>query len=446
MTTFSRRDALKLLAAGVSAHSLSGWFPRLAASAAGQVEHPRACILLWMPGGPSQLDTFDPKPDHENGGEFSPISTTVPGVQVGEHLPQMAQEMEHLAIIRSMKTKEGDHGRASYNLRTGYLPAGPIQYPTLGSIVGNEQRERDSDLPNYISILPNPFVNPAAFGPGFLGPRHAPLVVGSNAPGGAQMADSDYGAPLDVRNIRLPGGIQTAQADSRMELLKFIETGFAADRPGLPTESHRSAYEQAVRMMRSPAMRAFQLDEEPSSVRDAYGKNRFGQACLLARRLVEQGVSFVEVALGGPDGNNGLGWDTHQDNFESVKALCETLDPAWSMLIRDLRDRGLLETTTILWMGEFGRTPTINGNTGRDHFPNAWSTVLAGGGIQGGQVYGATTESGQDVQDNPVDVSGLLATLLTALQIDSTNQNMSRIGRPIPLVDESAGPIEELLA
>lgn len=441
-----RRNFLKLMTAGFSASSLSGWLPLLANEAQGKLDKPRSCILLWMPGGPSQLDTFDPKPNHENGGEFKPIETSVNGIQISEHLPQVAGMMEHMAIIRSMKTKEGDHGRASYHLRTGYGPAGPIQYPTLGSLIGHEYELNRAQIPNYVSILSNNGLNPGAFGPGFLGPQHAPLLVGGNPPIGQQDTMPEYGPPLQVQNIQLRDGVSTQQAQSRMDLLRFVEGSFANVRPGLPTASHQSAYDQAVQMMNSSAMTAFNLAEEPAQLRDAYGKNRFGQACLLARRLVERGVPFVEVALGGPDGQNQIGWDTHADNFNAIKALSETLDPAWATLMKDLADRGLLETTTIVWMGEFGRTPAINPQTGRDHFPNAWSTVLAGGGIQGGQVYGATNESGMEVAENPVAVNQLFATIMAAMQIDHTNQNMSSIGRPIRLVEPEVEPISELLA
>lgn len=439
---FSRRGALKLLAGGIAGVSVSGWFPQWARAAAKGLEKPRSCILLWMPGGPSQIDTFDPKPEHENGGEFQDIETSVPGIRLGEHLPQLAKQAEHLAIVRSMKTREGDHSRATYHLRTGYRPAGPIQYPVLGSLVSNERLDQAGELPNYLSILPNSFVNPAAFGPGFLGPQHAPLMVGAERTGGN---GGEYGAPLEVRHTQLPEGVSSPRAESRMGLLDFVDGRFAAERPGLPTASHRTAYEQAFRMMSSPAMKAFDLEEEPASLRAAYGKNRFGQACLLARRLVEQGVPFIEIALSGVDTNNGIGWDTHQDNFTLVKNLCEVLDPAWATLIADLKDRGLLETTTIAWMGEFGRTPAINQQTGRDHFPNAWSTVLCGGGIRGGQVYGATGDSGMEVTDRPVAVNQLMATLLAALGIDHTNQNMSPVGRPIRLAEPEVEPIRELL-
>ena len=440
-----RRNFLKLMTAGFSASSLSGWLPLLANEAQGKLDKPRSCILLWMPGGPSQLDTFDPKPDHQNGGEFTAIETSVPGIRISEHLPRVAQMMEHMALVRSMKTKEGDHGRASYHLRTGYRPIGPIPYPTLGSLVGHEYELNRAEIPNYVSILSNNGLNPGAFGPGFLGPQHAPLLVGGNQAIGRPDTMPEYGAPLEVENVKLRNGLTAEQARSRMNLLRFVEGRFANARPGLATESHTSAYDQAEQMMNSSAMSAFDLDDEPAQLREAYGKNRFGQGCLLARRLVERGVPFVEVALGGPDGQNQIGWDTHADNFNAVKALSGTLDPAWATLMKDLADRGLLETTTIVWMGEFGRTPNINPQTGRDHFPTAWTTVLAGGGIQGGQVYGETDESGMEVADKPVAVNQLFASIMGAMQIDHTNQNMSAIGRPIRLVEPEVEPISELL-
>jgi uncharacterized protein (DUF1501 family) len=197
-----------------------------------------------------------------------------------------------------------------------------------------------------------------------------------------------------------------------------------------------------VMLMRSKAAKAFDLDEESAEVRESYGKTRFGQGCLLARRLVERGVPFVEVTLGGLDGKT---WDTHQDNFDGVRDLCNILDPAWSSLMGDLKSRGLLESTTIVWMGEFGRTPKINDNKGRDHYPNAWSTVLAGGGIRGGQVVGRTSPDGTTVEERPVSVPDLLATIIRALGIDPMKQNVSNVGRPIRLVDPAAKPVVEIL-
>lgn len=445
LNAIQRRDFLRLSAAGLSTVSLSGWFPRLAAWAQQTAKPPQACILLWMPGGPSQIDTFDPKPSHENGGEFAAIDTSVPGIQISEHLPLLAEQAQELAIIRSMQTKEGDHGRATYHLRTGYRPQGPVQYPTLGSLVSHRLKRPEVDLPGYVSILSAPFANPGAFRPGFLGPEMAPLIVGGDPRNNRVAADSEYGAPLEVRNVAPPEQIAHDQLEDRLGLLDFIETSFSADRPGLATRSHQLAYAQAVRMMNSPAMSAFDLEEEPANLRSRYGKNRFGQACLLARRLIERGVSFVEIGLSSAEGDGPLGWDTHQNNFEAVRNLSQPLDAGWATLLVDLRDRGLLDSTLVIWMGEFGRTPKINGNGGRDHFPTAWSTVLAGGGIRGGQTYGATNEAGTEVSESPVPVNNFFATICSALGLDPTDQNMSNVGRPIRLVEPEAQPIAALL-
>lgn len=445
----SRRDWLRLSAFGVAAGSTSGWLKALAEEAAGDPHRRRACILLWMSGGPSQTDTFDMKPGHRNGGPFQAIETSVPGVHISEHLPKLARQMEHVALIRSMSTREGDHSRATYLMRTGYLPQGPVQYPTLGALYSKELGTDETELPNFVSITPYRFLSPAAYGPGFLGPQFSPLVVGGA--GGAVAAqpgeDGDaYEKLLKVENLSRPNGVDTAQAGARLKLLDDLETDFLASRPDVAARSHRATYRQAVRMMQSGARDAFRLESEPDELRDAYGRNTFGQGCLLARRLVERGVPFVEVSLNGVGQNQGFGWDTHANNFDSVRQLCEVLDPAWATLIEDLKSHGLLETTLVVWMGEFGRTPTINRNNGRDHFPAAWTTVLCGGGIRGGQVVGETSDSGQTVKDRPVSVPDLLATVCGAIGIDPNKQNMSNVGRPIRIVDPEANPIKEILA
>ncbi|RLS55810.1 MAG: DUF1501 domain-containing protein [Planctomycetota bacterium] len=452
----TRRDWLRMASLGaasigVSSLSMSRWLPTLAAETAAAPARKKSCILLWMPGGPSQIDTFDPKPGHKNGGEFKPIDSSVPGIQISEHLPQLARQMEHLAIIRSMQTKEGDHGRATYHLRTGYLPQGPVRYPTLGSLVSHELGSETNELPNFVSIMPNRLLSPGAYGAGFLGPRYAPLIVGAEPPrrarpmNGQSAEDMPYGPPLEVRNIRPTTEISLPQSESRLDLLASMEKEFQAQRPGLSADSHQSAYHQAVRMMRSEAVGAFNLDEEPAELRAAYGKNRFGQACLLARRLVERGVPFIEVALSDAMGGMGIGWDTHAQNFEGVKALSGVLDPAWGTLMHDLQERGLLDSTLVVWMGEFGRTAAINEQGGRDHYPTAWTTVLGGGGIRGGQVYGRTDDGGEKVVDKPVAVPDLLATIVSALGINPAQENMSNVGRPIPLTDRLGKPLAEIL-
>jgi hypothetical protein len=443
----TRRQWLRLAAAGITVGTAPGWMKTLAADTASSPQRRRSCILLWMAGGPSQTDTFDMKPGHVNGGSFRPIVTSVPGIVISEHLPKLAGQMDHLALVRSMSTKEGDHGRATYFLRTGYPPQGQVQYPTLGSLVAKELADEEAELPSFVSITPYRFLNQAAFTAGFLGHEYAPLIVGENAAGQVVRPGQDaYEAALRVKDLDAANGIDRRRADSRLGLLDPLNTGFIDAHPGGPPQSHRTAFERAVKLMRSDGVKAFNLDGEPPRLRDAYGRNAFGQGCLLARRLVERGVPFVEVSLSSVDGVPGIGWDTHAQNFESVKRLSAALDSGWATLIQDLHQRGLLETTTIVWMGEFGRTPKINLSAGRDHFPNAWTTVLAGGGIKGGQVIGRTSADGGTIEDRPVSVGDLIATVCLALGIDPRTQNVSNVGRPIRIADPDAKPIREAIA
>jgi hypothetical protein len=437
----SRREWLKLAAAGVTAYSASGWIEAIAAETAKDPRRKRSCVLLWMAGGPSQMDTFDLKPGHDNGGPYQEIRTTARGLKISEHLPKIAEHGDRLAVLRSMSTKEADHGRATFLMRTGYLPQGPIQYPSLGALVSKELGDPVSALPNFVSIAPFRGFNPASFGAGFLGPQYAPLIVGEdgNFRGAQPQPRDQIDRSLKVQDLDVPGSVEKAHADARLNLLAEMDGEFAASRPGIAPESHRSAYERAVRLMKSDAAKAFKLDEEKDAVRDAYGRNLFGQGCLLARRLVESGVPFVEVTLGG--------WDTHNQNFDAVKRLSATLDPAWATLMSDLKERGLLDTTLIVWMGEFGRTPKIaKDRTGRDHWANSWSTVLAGGGIKGGQAYGKTNAGGDAVEEHPVGVGDLMATVVSALGIDPMKQNQSPEGRPIRIADKKGVAIKEVLA
>jgi hypothetical protein len=437
----SRRELLKLTAAGFAGYSASGWLEALANQTANNPQRRRACILLWMNGGPSQMDTFDLKPGHVNGGPYREIQTSVPGVRISEHLPRIARNMQDMVIVRSMSSREGDHGRATFLLRTGYLPQGPIQYPTIGSLISKELGRPDNPLPNFVSIIPYRLFSPAAYGPGFLGPQYAPLLVGDlgNRVFNPQN-QNDYAQQLRVEDLQPPAEVSREQMDARINLLTEMEREFVARHPGVSPQSHQTAYDRAVRLMRTSASTAFDLEEEPARLRDAYGRNTFGQGCLLARRLVERNVPFVEVSLGNFAGN-ALGWDTHNQNFENVQRLSQILDPAWGTLMEDLRSRGMLESTLIVWMGEFGRTPRINGQRGRDHYPNAWTTVLAGGGINGGQAVGRTSADGTTVEgDQPTSVPDFLATVCRALGVDPARQNMSNVGRPIRIVDNAARP------
>ncbi len=373
----TRRSVLRATGHGAGAILSSTWLSRLAAQAATAPDRQRACILLWMAGGPSQLDTFDLKPEHANGGPIRPIETSVSGVQFSEHLPSLGRQAEHLAVVRSMHTKEGDHGRATYHLRTGYVNQGSIRFPSLGALLAKELGDLDADLPSYVSVLPQRAFSQVAVSAGFLGPRYAPLVVGAS---GDELRVEDLGSRLDAPR----------RAERRLQLLGDLETNFLSGHSGAATDGHVTAYDRAVRLQRATAARAFDLNQEPDALRDRYGRGHFGQGCLLARRLVERGVSFVEVTLDG--------WDTHDNNFEQVKTLSGALDAGWSTLIEDLNSRGLLDSTLIVWMGEFGRTPAINPRAGRDHYAAAWSVVLGGGGIRGGQHIGRTSPDGMQIE------------------------------------------------
>jgi len=442
----SRREAMQLSAAGVVGFSMSGWLEAMAQQTANNPQRRRSCILLWMNGGPSQMDTFDLKPGHANGGPYRAIPTNVPGIRISEHLPRISRHMDKMAIVRAMSTREGDHGRGTFYLRTGFLPQGPIQYPTLGSLVSKEIGTTDLPLPNFVSIAPYRLFSPAAYSSGFLGPQHAPLMVGEVLNFGGNGQGTDYDQNLRVQDLQHPDFVSPNQFNARVNLLEDMERDFTERHQTVAARSHQTAIDRAVRLMRTSARSAFNISEETAQVRDAYGRNLFGQGCLLARRLVERGVPFVEVTLGAMPGSP-IGWDTHGQNFQNVQRLSEILDPAWGTLMDDLRQRGLFDTTTIVWMGEFGRTPRINQGQGRDHYPNAWTTVIAGGGIRGGQVFGRTSADGTTVEDpRPVSVPDFLATVFNSLGVDHATPNMSNVGRPIPLTERTAQPITEILA
>ncbi len=446
-SVLSRRDFHRLAAAGAFGTCASGWMEPLAAAAADDPQRRRSCILLWMNGGPSQIDTFDLKTGHANGGPFRDTATRIPGVRISEHLPRLAAQMDKMSLVRTMSTREGDHTRGTYYMHTGYLPQGPINHPTFGSLAARELGVEDSPLPAFVSIAPYRQFSPQAYAPGFLGPTYAPLLVADSLFGFQQPGQgNDYDERLRVQDLQASAGLAAAQVDARLDMLQEMERDFVARRPGLPGQSHLSAYDRAIRLMRTSARTAFDLEQEPTRLRDAYGRNLFGQGCMLARRLVERGVPFVEVTLGNLQGN-GPGWDTHQQNFPAVRQLSEILDQGWGTLMSDLRQRGMLDDVTIVWMGEFGRTPRINPQQGRDHFPNAWTAVLAGGGIKGGSVFGQTTTDGMAVNGpRGVGVPDFIATICRALGMDPEKQNMSNVGRPIRIADVGAQPIREILS
>lgn len=411
----TRRDFLRLSAAGVGVASTSGWLKVLAGHAAetpvapGKPKH-KSCILLWMDGGPSHKDTFDLKPDSKGAGDFKPIPTSAPGVQISEHLPKLARQMHHGVLVRGMSTPEGAHPRAKYNLHTGYREGqGGLVYPSLGAIVSAEVGDPASAVPNFVSI------GNRGYGSGFLGSKHQPLIV----------TDPTRG----VEDLK--AAVTDRQFANRLGLLEQMEKAFYHEYRADAAADHKITYERAVGLMRSKEARAFDLSLEPAASRSKYGTGRFAEGVLMARRLVEVGVPFVEVTLGG--------WDTHQDNFARVKTLSGQVDAATSALIEDLKDRGLLDSTLVVWMGEFGRTPHINtrgAKPGRDHYPRAWSLAMFGGGLQGGRVIGRTDKEGATVEDQKVGTQDFLGTVCEVLGIDHTKENETPGGRPIRIVDK----------
>lgn len=466
----SRRRMLWQGALGLLGMGASGSFlPALADQLGNHPARRRHCILLWMPGGPSQLDTFDMKPGHANGGLFSETATRVPGMRFSEHLPKLAKWGEHLAIIRSLQTREGDHERGTYLVRTGQTPGGPVRYPTIGASLAKQMGGLHAELPSYVQIGDHPFQTPGPLNAGFLGPQFAPAMVRAEPPGPGEPAESssvdeerlvgDRGdedenenrigiesdsspplARLGLEFLRPSTSLSAARLQARTELWRDLQTDFRATRATSTAQAQDSVHRQAIQLMHSETASAFELDDEPESLRRRYGPGIFGQGCLLARRLVERGVPFVEVSLGG---NQGVAWDTHVDNFPAVRSLSEELDAGWSTLLEDLQDRGLLDSTTILWMGEFGRTPTINTEAGRDHYPQAWSCVFSGGGIQGGAIHGATSADGREVIADPVSIGDVLTTLCTALGVDPASENYTELGRPIRIAE--GAPIRNIL-
>jgi hypothetical protein len=419
LSRLSRRDALRLAAAGVSAGSLTGWLPILAASEGTPTAKARAkaCIVLWMDGGPPHTDTFDMKPDKPECGIYKAIPTAVPGIQITELLPKFAGQMQHAAIVRGMSTIENEHLRARVHLRTGYQSGqGGLTYPSMGSMASEAIGDPEFPVPNYVAISD---VQDRSHGPGFLGPRYQPLLV----------RDPQKG----VENLKAM--VPPPAVDGRLGLLDELDKGFAGEYQVPLSQAHRSVYDRAVQLMRTEKAKAFDLTREPLKTRAAYGPSSFGQGCLLARRLIETGVKYVEVNLGG--------WDTHFENNDAVKKLCDTLDHSMTALIVDLQLRGMLESTLVIWMGEFGRTPTFKGK-GRDHFAKAWSTVFAGGGVKGGQVIGRTDKTGATVEERPVSTPDFFATICEMLGIDYEKERDTPGGRPLPRVEKTGKPVREL--
>ncbi len=376
-------------------------------------------ILLWLAGGASQLETWDPKPGRPTGGPFRAIQTAVPGVEISELLPKNAQRLKHTAIIRSLNTRIADHGGGASLMELGRRQEPAFNYPDLGAICARELARADSPVPDYVSMY-SATEGRRQGTSGFLGSRFAPMFLSEK---------------MVPENINLPPGLSEVDHQERNNLRQLLAQRFERERSGNVIASHNYAYQRVRGLMASEEL--FDIENEPQAMRDHYGPTQFGQQCLIARRLVEAGVPFVKVAR--------AWWDSHGQNFETHRELCADLDHCMSALIDDLKQRGLLEHTLIITLGEFGRTPQINASLGRDHFASAWSTSLSGCGIKGGSVYGKTDEDGKTVKEGEIKAGDLFATIFDALGIGH-NKEYYIGSRPIPIVDFGSKPIKEVLA
>lgn len=387
------------------------------AERAGRGAPAQSIILLWMAGGPSQLETFDPHPDSDIAGGTRAIATRIKGVQLAEGLPLLAEQMESISLVRSMVSKEGDHERGTYLMKTGYRPDPTVVHPSIGAICCHEMEVGKTEIPRHISILPNQWPSRG----GFFGDEFDAFKTW----------DPNQGVP-DVTPR-----VASSRDQQRVRDLEVVERAFARGRrQRVEGTSHGTTLHRARTMMSSEQLKAFEVIREPEKLRNAYGDTSFGRACLAARRLIEVGVRCVEVTLDG--------WDTHTNNHSAHQKLNEVLDPAFSTLIRNLKERNLLRRTVVICMGEFGRTPKINSVAGRDHWPTGFSIALAGGNLRGGQVIGATDPDGERKDPvDPVTVAEIHATVLAAVGLDPRKSNPSPVGRPIKLSEGQ--PVKALL-
>lgn len=412
----TRRDVLQA-AAGLG---LSFALPALDLRAAERrgTERPKSIITLWLAGGPSQLETWDPHPGKKIGGPTTAIDTSIPDIQIASHYPQVAEQLRHLSLIRSLVSKEGDHERGAYMLKTGYRPDVTTIHPALGAIATHELPDAKIEIPMFVSLGHGPFRSRA----GYIGDQYDPYHI--YEPG-------QSGQNLD---LYLPADRQAR----RLKNLEIVSKSFATGRRLRAEETlHQHTVDAALRMMNSEQLKAFKIDDEPAAVKTAYGDSNFGRGCLVARRLVEQGVRAIEVSLDG--------FDTHADNFTGHEIRGKILDPALATLVQDLRERELWDSTVILVIGEFGRTPAINPASGRDHWPTGFSCLVGGGGLNAGVVIGKTDADGvKKDPENPIEVKDLFATILKTLGVQYAKELHTPIGRPMKLCE--GAPIERLLS
>jgi hypothetical protein len=411
----SRRAMLKGTVATAAGAAIMNWGNLFHSPAAADEvrKDQKRCILLWMNGGASQFETFDMKPGRPTGGLFRPIATNLPGAQICELMPKIAQQMDKLTVIRSMRTSQIDHPGGIHLMHTGYSEAANIRFPEIGAVIAKYLGQEGTDLPNFVKIFSH-----GNSGSGFLGPKYQPFSLD---PSGSlpTFASSNMNPDVELR---------------RHELRAFVEDTFARDHKVETAKMHREAYEASRRLQNVRSV--FNVDAEWDKYRELYGDTAFGRRCLMARRLVEAGVPFIEVGQSS--------YDSHADNFSSHRGLVPPMEHAWAGLMTDLAQRGLLEHTLIVWMGEIGRTPRINNRSGRDHYVRSWSTALAGCGVKGGLVYGESDIDGVDVKNNPVTEGDFFATIYKALGINPATENFVGV-RPIPLAPFGSKVVKDIL-
>jgi len=443
MTELNRRHFLKHVA-GASAMAIPSlqFMNGLRAAEDKLKKESKSLIIFWMGGGPSHMDLWDLKPGAPTGGEFKPIKTTAGGVEISEVLPTVAGQFKNLVAVRSLVTNEGSHERGTVLMNTGRQPNPVVQYPAIGSVASHQLTDKDLPLPGFIGVGGTA----QRIGPGFLGMMYAPFTV------------QNAGQP--PANIQAPGYLGASEREQQERLRRrqrlfyqvednFNENAFPhlkgtssdpavaekeaaalREAAGSAAQAHAAIYKKGFDLTVSPLRTIFEVRKEPQKTIDEYGgmQNGFGMGCLLARKLVEKGVTCVEIDLGG--------WDNHGNIFNTIKnGNGPRLDKGMGTLVKDLVERGMWKNTVVVWMGEFGRTPNINQNTGRDHWARCWSVVVGGGAIKGGQAYGGTSADGKDIADKPCSIGDLFATLFKGLGLEPSTQVRDNLGRPIPIAE-----------
>lgn len=401
MLSINRRQVLGGTIGGFFAFAARNQFDQLFAAEEVSEAKAKRCIVLWMNGGPSQIDTFDPKPGKSTGGEFKSISTAVDGLEISETLPRISKHMESLSVIRNLTHPIGDHQRAQYFMHTGFQFVSSFPRPALGSVIAHEGDT--SAIPNYVSI------GSPGFGPAYMGPEHAPFSIEDAAEARALL-----------RTLR--------RRRSRLSFMDELGQEFDSKHKGYLITRRKSMASRIEALSTTKFVDALDIEQESSRDRDRYGQSQFGRSCLLAKRMLELGVRFVEVQRGG--------WDTHANNFPAVRNLCGDIDRPWAALMEDLTLSGMMDDTVVIWMGEFGRTPRINAQSGRDHFPQVTPVVIGGGPIKGGQVVGQTNSLGTTIEGESYNVADLFATVMSGFGIEPDREFLTDFDSPTKATDE----------